>query len=236
MVSEGFIVLFFIGFIVWWFSKKQPDELPEPTPMQNILKPLVRYEITIKTTQKRELTPLELAMKPFSLNVDAKPTYKNHIEYIDHITGEIYQVYLLEQTCTCDEFKLRKGESKNNLRRWCTHIMQSMYSDDALDESNDWIKAIVRDGHHGPLAAWLVNRSSAGPFLLTIGKNTDWINIYPRTKRSNERISDASGEIDRFGWKIREKEWAYGVPPPGSRELRKLVSVITSITINQLQY
>jgi len=236
MMPEGLIVLFLFSCFVWWLIRKNSDGIPELTKTPGISKPLARYEISIKVKQNRGPTPLELSMEEFNLNVEARPTYQDNIEYIDYATGEIYQVYLLDQTCTCDEFKLRKGDAKNNLRRWCTHIMQSMYADDALAQSNDWIKAIGRDGYHGPLAAWLVDRPTTGPFLLTVGKKTDWINVYARTKKSTERVSEASGEIDRFGWNIQQKEWAYGVPPPGSRELKKLISVITSITITQMQF
>lgn len=235
-MPEGLIVVFLLGCLIWWLIRQNSEEIPESTQAKDIFKPLARYEISIKVKQQRRPTPLELSMKEFSLNVEANPTHENNIEFIDYSTGEIYQVYLHEQTCTCEEFKLREGDAKNNLRRWCTHIMQSMYADAALAQANDWIKAIGRDGYHGPLVAWLVDRPTTGPFLLTIGKKTDWINIYARTKKSTERVTDASGEIDRFGWNIQKKEWAYGVPPPGSRELKKIISVITSITITQMKF
>ncbi len=62
------------------------------------------------------------------------------------------------------------------------------------------------------------------------------MNVLARTKQRGERISEASGEIERFGWNVREKRWTYGDGPPGSRELTPRLREIRWVTARSFSW
>ena len=181
--------------------------------------------------EKEILVTLNMAMRPFSLKVNPKPTNMVAIDVLEEKSNIYHRVDLGNQSCTCEEFTRRAELPFNDLRRWCKHIMRAMHMDNALAHENDWIKAIAKDGYHAPIAARLFERQTTGLFLFAVGTNKEWVNIYARTKRSKELVSEASGEITRFGWNMKQKNWAWGIAPPGARELKELIRAIGWIEV-----
>lgn len=226
-----FLSLGFICFI--WFVLKICFAKPAvPIDARSEAHERMPSKIGEKEAEDRIIRALNLAMKPFTLKVNAKPKTVSQIEIKDISNSLTYKVLLHEQTCTCEEFQTRIHIPANDIRRWCKHIMQGMHSDDALVHENEWIRAIVKDGYHAPIAARMFERPTTGLFLLTVGKNPDWMNIYARTRKGKELVTNANGEITRFGWNMKDKYWAWGIAPPGARELKKLIYAIGWFNVN----
>jgi hypothetical protein len=171
------------------------------------------------------------AMTPFSLNVTPRPESMRDAVMTD-IDGQV-QISVEHQTCTCKKFAERADRSMNNIGRWCRHLVNIMDARRASEHENDWIKAIIADGYDGPLYAFMVDRPTTGKILMTGGTSSEWLNFYAHNQKRGETIAQASGKINRYGWSIERKGWAYGKPPPGARELRKLIESIDTITIQK---
>jgi len=177
--------------------------------------------------------PIDLlsAMTPFSLNVTPRPESMRDAVMTDaygqaHISVE-------HQTCSCTKFAERADRPMNNVGRWCRHLVKIMNARRAIDHENEWIKAIINDGYDGPLYAFIVDRPTTGKILMTGGTNAEWLNFYAHNQKRGQTIAQASGNINRYGWNIERKGWAYGKPPPGARELRKLIESVSKITIQK---
>ncbi|NKX47767.1 SWIM zinc finger family protein [Rhodobacteraceae bacterium R_SAG8] len=143
--------------------------------------------------------------------------------------GVFYHVSLENQTCSCPNFQNRRNHPKDSFPRWCKHLVTALYHAGAFSDCEVWHKAIAEAGHGGPLGAFFVETDSSQRFLLTAGRNPDWINVLGRTLRKGERSDQATGRIREFGWCISEQRWSYGQGPPGARQLRKLMEQIDKI-------
>jgi hypothetical protein len=182
---------------------------------------------------KEHERPSELlaAMTPFSLNVTPRPESMRDAVMTDAY-GQVH-ISVQHQTCSCNKFAERAGRPMNNVGRWCRHLVNIMSARRAMDHENEWIKAIIEDGYDGPLYAFMVDRPTTGKILMTGGANTEWLNFYAHNQKRGQTIAQASGKINRYGWSIERKGWAYGKPPPGARELRRLIESVNKITIQK---
>ena len=120
-------------------------------------------------------------------------------------------------TCTCIDWKQRAGFTQD-LARCCKHLQSVLVKQGFLEAANEWEHALL-EHVRGPTAAWRFELESAPAVLLATSASSEWVDVLARTKRGGERISQASGKIQRFGWNVREQRWSYGEGPPGSREL-----------------
>lgn len=171
------------------------------------------------------------AMTQFSLKVTPRPETMADAAMMD-VDGPV-TVSVERQTCTCKKFADRSDRPMNNIGRWCRHLVITMGERRAVDHENEWIRAIIEDGHGGPLYAFMVDRPTTGQVLMTGNANSEWLNFYARNKRSGETVAQASGKIKRYGWSLQRKGWAYGNPPPGARELRALIQSVDRINIEK---
>ncbi|WP_181497947.1 SWIM zinc finger family protein [Rhodovulum viride] len=145
--------------------------------------------------------------------------------------GVVYDISLSNQTCSCPDFVHRSDFPVNNLSRWCKHLMAALSDEGTFEKIGEWHKAIADARHGGPIGAFTVTTEKSQVFLLTAGRNPDWINVFGRTRRKGEQAHQASGPIREFGWCISQQRWSYGEAPPGARELRRLL-----LKINEIQY
>ncbi len=140
--------------------------------------------------------------------------------------GKTYLVDPVSVTCTCPNAQLRTAWSQDSVARCCKHLLQVLGEVGVFADAGKWEAAILQDGHGGPAGAWLVDLKTAPAVLITVGLSREWVNVFAHTKRRGERIKEASGPIERFGWNISEKRWSYGEGPPGSKELTPIIKEI----------
>lgn len=141
-------------------------------------------------------------------------------------SGESYEVDLRSLTCTCPDFARRKREPEDSLSRCCKHLLSELSSRGLFQECDKWTRAVVESGFGAPMASWLINLDTAPEVLATASSDSNWLNVFAHGKRKGERIREASGGIERFGWSVEEKRWSYGDGPPGAGELRKILKQV----------
>lgn len=146
-------------------------------------------------------------------------------------SGETYIVDPIEQTCTCPDFKSRQEYPKNYFGRWCKHILRVLNDAEAFRASDFWHRAIASSGFGGPYVAAFIHMNPNPPVMITFGKNTEWVNIFAKTKRTGETIKNPTGHARCFGWSVAERRWSYGDAPPGARELRKFLCDLESFEL-----
>jgi len=123
-------------------------------------------------------------------------------------------------TCTCIDWKRRAGFT-HDLARCCKHLQAVLVEQGLLEAANEWERALLEQVR-GPTAAWRIELESAPAVVLATSASSEWVDVLARTKQRGEKISEASGKIESFGWNVREQRWSYGEGPPGSRELRSV--------------
>lgn len=164
--------------------------------------------------------------KPFALDLSLEGFAPKHVKQTarSYKSDREYQVDLIEQTCTCPDFsELRSKARANSMPRLCKHLMMKLHGSGAFKGENEWLRAIADQPYGGPKEAWLVERADSPPALVTRSGDGVWLNVYARSKRKGERISEASGAIKSYGWNTVDRRWAYGEAPPGARELRAIL-------------
>lgn len=141
--------------------------------------------------------------------------------------GKSYKVDIVSQTCTCPDFLSHRSRfiPSDHMGRFCKHLMATLQARGAFDYTDKWLRAIAHAGHGGPYDAWIVRAPRTSDMLVTASYGTQWINIYAHSKRSGERIADASGEILQYGWMPTERRWSYGESPPGSSYIKPLLRI-----------
>jgi hypothetical protein len=147
---------------------------------------------------------------------------------IHNNNGREYTVDLCQITCTCPNFEKRDKFEANSSARYCRHLLRLLNERDAFSNLGKWEKAIIDNGSGAPIHSWIVTLTTAPEVLVAdSGSSNEWIDVYAHTKRRGERIANASGDIQRFGWNHLEHRWSYGESPPGSRELTPLMKSVT---------
>lgn len=134
-----------------------------------------------------------------------------------------YQTDLGTLSCTCGGGKLRGQFPSGDPRRVCYHLMRHLCKRKLIQGVDYWAAAIVECGDDVPLESWELQLETAPPVLVTRGTNPEWLSILARSKRSGERIAEASGPVERHGWSLMDNRWSYGQGPPGAGEVRKLL-------------
>jgi hypothetical protein len=163
------------------------------------------------------MTPFSLSTQP--RNIQDTPIILNMV-----YGGESFTVSMVNQTCSCEKFAASGSNPMNHMSRWCEHLMYAMHTRKALAHENEWIQAIAADQHQGPLFAMMIERPTTGKVLMTGRDDGEWLNFYAKSKKRGETVTQASGKINRYGWSIKRKGWAYDKAPPGARELRVLIN------------
>jgi hypothetical protein len=164
-----------------------------------------------------QLTPIGLPGPKVPL---PKPSGIDRGQPVEVESSQGYATYRVNPavlTCTCIDWKQRAGFT-HDLARCCKHLQAVLAKQGLLGGANEWERALLEQVR-GPTAAWRIELDSAPAVVLATSAGSEWVDVLARTKRSGERISEASGKIQRFGWNVREQRWSYGEGPPGSREL-----------------
>lgn len=138
----------------------------------------------------------------------------------------VYRVDPIAQSCTCPDWQRRSDRPKDHLGRFCKHMMGVLRDSGAITAESDWVRAIVAQGFGGPTKAWLIELTSAPAVLVISAGASDWVNVLARTTRSGERIIQASGPIQSYGWNVEADRWSYGEGPAGARELTPVMRAI----------
>jgi hypothetical protein len=99
----------------------------------------------------------------------------------------------------------------------------------AFEGTDKWKKAIACSSYGGPTNGWIIKLENSPPVAAITCSSKKWINIYAHSVRTGEKIANASGSIKLYGWSVPEQRWSYGEPPPGARELKKLLIEIEAI-------
>ena len=189
---------------------------------------LVLAHAAISATRKGGIHPHRHdRLREVKLSVPAGSRSSDPIEirsYSDD--SKVYSLDLSAVTCTCPDFRSRADESATSLSRCCKHLLQELEHRGLLKDAGKWDLAIVSEGFGAPRTAWTIELDTAPPVLLAASNDREWVSVFAHTKRKGERIRDASGRIDRFGWSVIKERWSYGEGPPGSRELTKIMKEI----------
>ena len=197
--------------------------------MRQLLRRILgRWPRTLHNYEK----PVDDLFIPFALECDDIHPVSGDCRIASFSDPEVfYVVSLSDQTCSCPDFLHRSDFPENSFSRWCKHLVAALSDAGAFENISQWHKGITEAGHGGPIGAFTVTTEKSQVFLLTAGRNPDWINVLGRTRRKGEQAHQASGPIREFGWCISERRWSYGEGPPGARELRRLM-----VQINEIQY
>lgn len=167
------------------------------------------------------------ASQPFSLDWPVKTRATATREVLVRADEPAATVDLAAQTCSCDDFRQhRAGRAPDHFARWCKHLVVGLREDGAFAGADEWIAAIAHNDHGGPVGAFKVALKSAPEVLMVVDPASDWVNVYARTLNSGERIAQASGPIEKFGWSVSQHRWSWGEGPPGARELRRMLRAV----------
>lgn len=163
--------------------------------------------------------------EPLSLNFIPRIQFSGTFEVESFSGDDTYVVDLKEQTCTCLNFKEDRlpHAPPDHLGRWCKHLVQVLYDCGTMDELDEWRAALLADGFGGPLFAYFVMLPNAQKMVIGINSRMQWIDVYARSKKAGENMTNATGRIRRYGWHVSGHEWSYGEAPAGASELRPLL-------------
>lgn len=139
-----------------------------------------------------------------------------------------YQTHIGTLSCTCSAGQQRNTHPQGDPRRICHHLMRHLSQRRLITGLDPWAKTIIDNAEAVPLEAWELKLETAPPMLVTQGSSDEWLNLFAHSKRSGERIADASGPIERHGWSLKKQRWSYGSGPPGAMEARKRLIEATS--------
>lgn len=141
-------------------------------------------------------------------------------------TGVSYVVDTEAQTCSCQDWQRRSDRPKDHLGRYCKHLMRVLRESGAFDSESEWVQEIAALGFGGPTKAWRIALTTAPAVLVISAPGGEWVNVLARTTKKGERISQASGSINSYGWNVEADRWSYGEGPAGARELTPVLRAI----------
>jgi hypothetical protein len=183
----------------------QPPEAPPFVPRDNAFQPAVLR--------------FPLGDLPYSLDPISVPS--------GGYNSQTYQLDIGTLGCTCQSGQIRSQFPARDARRICHHLMPYLRNHGLIHGGDHWAQVLIDQGEGAPLDAWTLRLNTAPPILITRGTSPLWLNIFARSKRPGERIAQASGPIERYGWSLLEKRWSYGEGPPGAGEARRLIIAAT---------
>ena len=181
-----------------------------------------------------QLTPIGLPGPKVQLPKPAGIERGQPVEVESSQGDTTYLVNPATLTCTCIDWKRRAGFPRD-LARCCKHLQAKLVQQGLLEPANEWERALLEQVR-GPTAAWRIELESAPAVVLATSASSEWVDVLARTKRRGERIIEASGEIQSFGWNVREQRWSYGEGPPGSRELTSRLREMRWVTARSFSW
>ena len=141
-----------------------------------------------------------------------------------------YDIDLAEQSCTCRNFKKKKAFAKNDIRRFCDHLMNEFGKRDLFEYTHHRTLMVGELGARGATqSAYALKHFDLPLMYILVEKENPWLNVYCRTKQTGENIYNASGYYDRHGYNIIEKRWSYGEGATGISLLRDFFKSVTTL-------
>jgi len=179
----------------------------------------------------KQLLPISLDFKPY---LQAYGTIEVE-SFSEH--ERFYSVDLEEQTCTCGNFVEDRlpHVSKDHLGRWCKHLVEVLTECGALDDLDEWQKAMLAPGFGGPFYAFKVDLPTVLSMVVAINTNLEWMDVYARTKKAGEKMTNATGRIKRYGWHVSDHSWSYGEAPAGASELKPILKSFNQLSYTQIE-
>ena len=141
-----------------------------------------------------------------------------------------YHQNLAEQTCSCHgSVEVRQKHcTPDFMGRFCKHLAAALDARGAFEQSDQWIKEIVKAGFGGPFFAFELGTETAGTVLITVGPGNEWLNVFARFRRNGQ------GPIHQFGWHIASHGWSYGTAPGGASEIRSFLELFDHISFDPI--
>lgn len=142
--------------------------------------------------------------------------------------SQSYELDLFSQSCSCPKFASQQHFQKNDVRRWCKHLIE------AMDQHGAFAK--LDQSYHVPIMNALGSISEIYQYqhpemkavYFVVGHNEDWLNVIVRRTKQGEKTVQASGHYRRYGWSYSQKRWSNGDAPKGASNLRRTLKYIAS--------
>lgn len=134
-----------------------------------------------------------------------------------------YSVDIGKQTCTCPNFEKRDTFQKDDMRRWCKHLVHMMDEHLAFEDLPEEQKVPLLQRGKGASQIFFYKHPMLPEMFLVPDEDGDWLSVIARQRRQGERVHEASGQYARFGWNYSGQRWAYGDGAPGASYIRKFL-------------
>jgi len=200
-----------------------------------------KEEMLPKQLQKQSLQKAnqlqQFHVEQFGCNLPIKPA-SGVIEVKSSADRNVtYEVDLEQQTCTCKNFAKRRSHPKNHVARWCKHLLKSLNKAGAFSTLEGLQSEVVRFNYTQCDQMYLIKHKELPEMILTLTHDwlsEGWININARKKRTGEKVSQASGDFQNYGWNLYQERWSYGEGPPGASLIRPLLKTVDASEIESL--
>lgn len=175
----------------------------------------------------REFLPSHLdgaELREISTNVSSLRVVSGNSIYFSGSDPDVrYSVDIGKQTCTCPNFEKRKSFQKDDMRRWCKHLVHMMHENLAFDDLLQEQKVPLLQRGTGAYQIFYYKHPMLPEMFLVPDEDGDWLSVLARQRRQGERVHEASGQYARFGWNYSGQRWSYGDGAPGASYIRKFL-------------
>ena len=146
--------------------------------------------------------------------------------------GVVYEVNLHQLTCTCPQFRHRRGfYPKGDVRRLCRHVRKELRLANALVHYDELTRRIIegRGKDHCYARLNILGSDIAFGFH----PRNDFARIFTRRQMPEDPPEGPfTGPYDKFTFLISQEIWVYGEEPPGAEtivaELKKTLETYCS--------
>ena len=139
-----------------------------------------------------------------------------------------YELDLFSQSCSCPKFASQKHFRKNDVRRWCKHLIEAMDQHGAFAKLDERYYVPIMNALGGISEIYQYQHPEMKAVYFVVGHNEDWLNVIIRRTKQGEKAAQASGHYKRYGWSYSQKRWSYGDAPKGASNLRRTLKYIAS--------
>jgi hypothetical protein len=128
--------------------------------------------------------------------------------------GIKYQVDLSEPRCSCPDWVgARQHIPVGHLTRCCKHVLDAYGQVEPEEGWPGWLGAFFNFAWPPhPNQSWLIVEVG-NSFALVSTAAKGWANAFV----------EVDGGYDRFGYNVEERRWSYGMAPPGSRNIARMI-------------
>ena len=157
---------------------------------------------------------------PDELKIPIPSIEHNKTIQIESSLGEdIYNVNLYQMTCSCQDYRKHRRSrfQPGDIRRLCKHIVGLYCENMDIDSLDEMKQAILLNGYGICTNFTILHVKELDEDIAVMyDHGYEWWDVFARSKR---------GKIERYGYDIDNKRWAYGASPPKiASELKKALS------------